>query len=410
MQVTSPPSLKLRKGAERRVLRGHEWVFSNELQLPQNGQTWPESGGLVHLQDYRGKFLASGYFNSKSLIAARVVARTPLARLDRNWLRPRLDSALRFREQLYPGRCYRWVHGEADGLPGLVVDRFGDYLTIQITTAGMQRLESELLDLLGELSGCEGIVLRADDHFRELEGLSLQPPTARGVIPEWVALHEGDLSFETQLLTGQKTGWFFDQRDNRQRLRRYVAGARVLDAFCYAGAWGITAAKSGASEVTCLDSSPVAIELVRRNAALNQVSLETLTADAFAALKQLQEAGRKFEVVVLDPPALIKRKRDHEAGLQAYYQLNRLATSLLAPDGLLVSCSCSHHLAHQELVEVVTHAARHHQRQISLVEIGQQSADHPIHPAIPETAYLKALFTRMVSAPVESLQPNEAGS
>ncbi|MFO0529594.1 MAG: class I SAM-dependent rRNA methyltransferase [Planctomycetota bacterium] len=410
MQVTSPPSLKLRKGAERRVLRGHEWVFSNELQLPQNGQTWPESGGLVHLQDYRGKFLASGYFNSKSLIAARVVARTPLARLDRNWLRPRLESALRFREQLYPGRCYRWVHGEADGLPGLVVDRFGDYLTIQITTAGMQRLESELLDLLGELSGCEGIVLRADDHFRELEGLSLQPPTARGVSPEWVALHEGELSFETQLLTGQKTGWFFDQRDNRQRLRRYVAGARVLDAFCYAGAWGITAAKSGASEVTCLDSSPVAIELVRRNAALNQVSLETLTADAFAALKQLQEAGRKFEVVVLDPPALIKRKRDHEAGLQAYYQLNRLATSLLAPDGLLVSCSCSHHLAHQELVEVVTHAARHHQRQISLVEIGQQSADHPIHPAIPETAYLKALFTRMVSAPVESSQPNEAGS
>jgi 23S rRNA (cytosine1962-C5)-methyltransferase len=410
MQVTSPPSLKLRKGAERRVLRGHEWVFSNELQLPQNGQTWPESGGLVHLQDYRGKFLASGYFNSKSLIAARVVARTPLTRLDRNWLRPRLESALRFREQLYPGRCYRWVHGEADGLPGLVVDRFGDYLTIQITTAGMQRLESELLDLLGELSGCEGIVLRADDHFRELEGLSLQPPTARGVIPEWVALHEGELSFETQLLTGQKTGWFFDQRDNRQRLRRYVAGARVLDAFCYAGAWGITAAKSGASAVTCLDSSPVAIELVRRNAALNQVSLETLTADAFAALKQLQEAGRKFEVVVLDPPALIKRKRDHEAGLQAYYQLNRLATSLLAPDGLLVSCSCSHHLAHQELVEVVTHAARHHQRQISLVEIGQQSADHPIHPAIPETAYLKALFTRMVSAPVESSQPNEAGS
>jgi len=163
--------LKLRKGAKRRVLRGHEWVFSNELQLPQNGQTWPESGGLVHLQDYRGKFLASGYFNSKSLIAARVVARTPLARLDRNWLRPRLESALRFREQLYPGRCYRWVHGEADGLPGLVVDRFGDYLTIQITTAGMQRLESELLDLLGELSGCEGIVLRADDHFRELEGL-----------------------------------------------------------------------------------------------------------------------------------------------------------------------------------------------------------------------------------------------
>ncbi|MFN9342409.1 MAG: class I SAM-dependent rRNA methyltransferase [Planctomycetota bacterium] len=410
MQVTSPPSLKLRKGAERRVLRGHEWVFSNELQLPQNGQTWPESGGLVHLQDYRGKFLASGYFNSKSLIAARVVARTPLARLDRNWLRPRLESALRFREQLYPGRCYRWVHGEADGLPGLVVDRFGDYLTIQITTAGMQRLESELLDLLGELSGCEGIVLRADDHFRELEGLSLPPPTARGVIPEWVALHEGDLSFETQLLTGQKTGWFFDQRDNRQRLRRYVAGARVLVACCYAGAWGITAAKSGASEVTGLDSSPVAIELVRRNAALNQVSLETLTADAFAALKQLQEAGRKFEVVVLDPPALIKRKRDHEAGLQAYYQLNRLATSLLAPDGLLVSCSCSHHLAHQELVEVVTHAARHHQRQISLVEIGQQSADHPIHPAIPETAYLKALFTRMVSAPVESSQPNEAGS
>lgn len=410
MQVTSPPSLKLRKGAERRVLRGHEWVFSNELQPPPPGAPWPPAGGLVHLQDYRGKFLASCYFNPKPLIAARIVARAPLAELDGNWLRPRLEAALRFREQLYPNRSYRWVHGEADGLPGLVVDRFGDYLTVQITTAGMQRLEQELLDLLRELSGCRGLVLRADDHFRELEGLSLQPPAPSGEVPEWIGLNEGDLQFETQLLAGQKTGWFFDQRDNRQRLRRYVAGARVLDAFCYAGAWGITAAKSGASQVTCLDSSPVAIELVRRNAALNQVSVETLTADAFTALKQLQEAGRKFEVVVLDPPALIKRKRDHEAGLQAYYQLNRLATSLLAPEGLLVSCSCSHHLAHQELVEVVTHAARHHHRQIALVEIGQQSADHPIHPAIPETAYLKALFARMLANPVAPSSVNETPS
>jgi 23S rRNA (cytosine1962-C5)-methyltransferase len=410
MQSTSPPSLKLRKGAERRVLRGHEWVFSNELQPPPAGQPWPETGGLIHLQDYRGKFLAACYFNSKPLIAARIVSRTPLARLDRSWLRPRLEAALRFRELLYPTRSYRWVHGEADGLPGLVVDRFGDYLTVQITTAGMQRLENELIDLLEELSGCRGLVLRADDHFRELEGLPLQPPSTRGEVPEWVALSEGELQFETQLLAGQKTGWFFDQRDNRQRLRRYVGGARVLDAFCYAGAWGITAARSGARQVTCLDSSPVAIDLVRRNAELNHVSIETVTADAFAALKQLQEAGRKFEVVVLDPPALIKRKKDHEAGLQAYYQLNRLATSLLAPEGLLVSCSCSHHLAHQELVEVVAHAARHHQRQIGLVEIGQQSADHPIHPAIPETAYLKALFARMVSPAGPATPETEASS
>lgn len=407
MQATSPPTLKLRKGAERRVLRGHEWVFSNELQPPASGSPWPEVGALVHLQDYRGKFLASCYFNPRPLIAARIVARTPLSRLNAEWLRPRLESALRFREGLYPHGCYRWVHGEADGLPGLVVDRFGDCLTVQVTTAGMQRLEIELLDLLRELSGCQGVVLRADDHFRELEGLPLQPPQASGPVPEWVPLREGELRFETQLLAGQKTGWFFDQRDNRQRLQRYVAGARVLDAFCYAGAWGITAARAGASRVTCLDSSPAAIELVARNAALNQVQIETITADAFDSLRQLQEAGRVFDVIVLDPPALIKRKRDHEAGLQAYYQLNRLATGLLAPEGLLVSCSCSHHLAHEELVEIVSHAARHHRRQAALVEIGQQSADHPIHPAIPETAYLKALFTRMVALPTSPVPENE---
>jgi 23S rRNA (cytosine1962-C5)-methyltransferase len=398
MQPTSAPTtLKLRKGAERRILRGHEWVFSNELQPPGQGTTWPTAGELVQLHDYRGRFLASVYFNPRTLIAARVVSRTPLERLDANWLRPRLESALHFRDRVYPERCYRWVHGEADGLPGLVIDRYGDYLTLQITTAGMHLLERELLEICRDLTGCRGIVLRADDHFRQLEGLPIQSPTVVGDVPSWIPLREGSLEFETQLLEGQKTGWFFDQRDNRQRLERYVAGARVLDAFCYAGAWGITAAKQGAREVTCLDSSATAIELVERNARLNGVAVQTITADAFESLKQLQDAGRKFEVVVLDPPALIKRKRDHEAGLQAYYQLNRLAAGLLADDGLLISCSCSHHLAHQELVEIVTHAARHHRRRIGLVEIGQQSADHPIHPAIPETAYLKALFARMVA-------------
>jgi 23S rRNA (cytosine1962-C5)-methyltransferase len=360
--------------------------------------------------DYRGRFLASAYFNPRTLIAARIVSRSPLEQLDANWLRPRLESALRFRDRVYPHRCYRWVHGEADGLPGLVIDRFGDYLTVQITTAGMHTLEQELLNICRELTDCRGIVLRADDHFRQLEGLPVQHPTVIGEVPQWVPLSEGSLSFETQLLEGQKTGWFFDQRDNRQRLARYVPGARVLDAFCYAGAWGITAATNGAQQVTCLDSSATAIQLVERNARLNNVSIETITADAFESLKQLQDTGRKFEVVVLDPPALIKRKRDHEAGLQAYFQLNRLAAGLLADDGLLVSCSCSHHLAHQELVEIVTHAARHHRRRVGLVEIGQQSADHPIHPAIPETAYLKALYARMVSTneSISSRQETEA--
>lgn len=389
-----PPILKLRKGSERRVLQGHDWVYSNELETVSPPlRTQP--GLLVHLHDYRHRFIAAAYYNPHTLIAARIVSRQPLEVLDRDWLLGRLEHALRFRQRLYPTPFYRWVHGEADGLPGLVVDRFGDFLTIQISTAGMDRLKPLIVELVQAISGCRGMVFRSDDHFRELEQLPIEPVQTAGDVPDKVVVCEGALSFETSLTEGQKTGWFYDQRDNRQRLSRYVRGAVVLDTFCYAGGWGITAAAHGAAAVTCLDSSAPALQLTEQNSRLNQVVVESIQADAFDGLRRLGESGRKFDVLVLDPPALIKRKRDHDAGLQAYYQLNRLAMRLLQPEGLLVSCSCSHHLALDELVHAVQHAARSHGRQAALAEIGHQSADHPIHLAMPESAYLKALFVRV---------------
>ena len=319
-----------------------------------------------------------------------------MAALDIDWLRPRLRQALDMRESVFKQPFYRWVHGEADGLPGLVIDRFGQHLTIQISTAGMQRLETQIVGAVGEMIDVKGIVMRADDHFRELEGLTVGAPQIIGDVPDQVEVCEGSLRFETRLVSGQKTGWYFDQRDNRTRLARYIKDREVLDVFSYAGAWGITAAAAGARSVTCIDSSAQAIELAQRNAILNSCEINPICDDAFDALRKLGEANRRFQVIVLDPPALIKRKKDYDAGRQAYYQLNRLAAKLLADDGLLISCSCSHHLPHSELVEIVHHAARTHDRRCSILEIGQQSADHPIHPAIPETAYLKAIFVRMV--------------
>jgi 23S rRNA (cytosine1962-C5)-methyltransferase len=232
---------------------------------------------------------------------------------------------------------------------------------------------------------------------RELEGLPLYTETALGTVPETVKVEEHGLVFEVPLSGGQKTGWFFDQHDNRAKLLRYIKDRRVLDVFSYVGAWGIQAAAHGANEVLCVDSSATALEWVAHNAAANRVNVAGREADAFDALKALRDAGEKFDVVVLDPPAFVKRKKDLMAGREAYRRLNQLAIQLLDRDGILVSCSCSHHMSSADLLAAIQSAARHLGRDAQLLEQGMQAPDHPVHPAIPETAYLKAFYLRVVN-------------
>jgi 23S rRNA (cytosine1962-C5)-methyltransferase len=307
-----------------------------------------------------------------------------------------MRAALRLRDRLYPNPYYRLVYGESDGLPGLVVDRYGTVCVVQIGTAGMELLKPEIQKALRQLLRCEAVFYKNDGSARELEGLSSYAEAAVGRIDDPVLVVEDGLEFLAPLASGQKTGWFFDQAGNRRTLSKYVRlGSRVLDVFSYVGAWGVRAARSGAREVICIDSSAAALELAAANAARNGVKIDGRRGDAFEALEALAREGAGFDVIVIDPPAFAKRRKDLPKALAAYKRLNQLAIQALANDGILVSCSCSAHLSAEDLQEAIAKAARGADRQLQIMEMGGQAPDHPVHPAIPETRYLKAYFCRV---------------
>jgi 23S rRNA (cytosine1962-C5)-methyltransferase len=394
------PVLKLKRGEDRRLRAGHLWIFSNEVDTAATPLTQFEPGAAVQVHSDRDQFLGHAYVNPRTLIAARIVGRDPAYPLDASLLVHRLRIALSLRERLYREPYYRLVYGESDGLPGLVVDRYGEVVVAQSGTAGIDRLRADIEAALHKVIHPKTIVWKNDSGARELEGL----PTSVGVwaendwtpAPAEVTVREQGIEFVAPLADGQKTGWFYDQAANRERLRRYLpAGARVLDVCSYAGAWAVTALKAGAASGTCVDSSATALEYVARNALANGVNVETIKDDAFDALKALQESGARFDVVILDPPAFAKRKKDAPQALAAYRKLNQLALPLIDRDGLLVSCSCSYHMGADELETAIQTAARHTSRFVQVLEHGGQSPDHPVHPAIPETRYLKAFFCRV---------------
>lgn len=392
--------LRLRKGEDRRLRVGHLWVFSNEVDTAATPLTALQPGQPVVVQDSRGAPIGSGYVNPQSLICARLLSRRPDQLADPDFLLKRLRRALALRTLIYPEQpYYRLVYGEGDGLPGLVVDRFADLLVAQISTAGIERVREDVVAALAELLPGSAILLRNDTPARELEGLSRYVEVARGEVPDRIGVIENGVRFETSPGAGQKTGWFYDHRENRARVRRYAPGARVLDVFSYVGGWGVQAAVAGAARVTCVDSSAPALEAVRANAALNGVegSVEVVRGDAFDVLREMNDQRLRFDVVVLDPPAFIKRRKDARKGEEAYQRINRLAMDLLEDGGIIVSASCSHHLSRDGLRTVMLRASRELRRDLQLLEEGGQAPDHPIHPAIPETSYLKAFFGRLLA-------------
>jgi 23S rRNA (cytosine1962-C5)-methyltransferase len=394
----TPASLRLLKHEDRRLRAGHPWVFSNEVDNRATPLAQFEPGQPVVIEDASGHAIGTGYVNPHALICARITSRDPGLFLDRSLIVHRLNVALSLREKLFDQPCYRLAFGDSDALPGLIVDRYDDVLVAQITTAGMERVKAEVVDALTKVVKPRAILWRNDSPVRELEGLSRYVEPALGEVPATVTLAEHGTRFEAPLTEGQKTGWFYDQRMNRARLRAYVRGARVLDVFSYLGAFGVQAAAAGAAEVLCVDSSLKSPEWIRRNAELNAVGdrVRVERDDAFEALKQLRAAREKFDVVVLDPPAFIKRKKDLKEGLAAYQRLNQAAMQVLAKDGILVSCSCSYHLPREELRDLLLKSSRHLDRFAQIVEEGHQGPDHPVHPAIPETAYLKMFVVRVL--------------
>ena len=391
----SLPELRLKPREERRLRAGHLWVYSNEVDIARTPLAGVAPGSLCRIVDARGKPLGTGYVNPRTLLCARLLTGNADAAIDADWLARRVQSALALRQRLYGAPYYRLVFGESDGLPGLVVDRYGDVLVAQIGTAGMERLKDAVVEALQAVLSPRGIYLNNTMPVRELEGLPSYAQ-AVGEVPDPVEIDEGGARFAVSLTAGQKTGWFFDQRDNRDALARYVPGRSVLDVFSYVGGWAVRALKAGAASAAAVDSSAPALEGARGNAALNGVTLETIQGEALETLRALRQQNRRFDVVVVDPPALIKRKKDLEAGLGHYGALNRAALELVGADGILVSCSCSHPLEMDALQRILLRESRATGRRLSILEQRSQSADHPVHPAIPETRYLKAFFCRVI--------------
>ncbi len=391
------PELRLKPREERRLTAGHLWVFSNEVDTDRTPLAGFATGAICRVVTERDRFLGYAYVNPHALICARLVGRDPAHPPGRSLFVHRLQVALALRERLYAQPFYRLAHGESDGLPGLVLDRFGDVVVGQIGTAGMEAMKPQIVAAVEKVLAPRSFVWKNDSGARELEALPSYVETANGAPVDEVIVEEHGVRHFVPIGTGQKTGWFYDQAANRGALLKYVGGARVLDVFSYLGAWGLAAARAGAREVLCVDSSTPALDFLQRSAAANALDkVRVQRDDAFDALAALRADGEKFDVVIVDPPAFIKRRKDFPKGLAAYRKLNQLAMQVLARDGILVSCSCSHHLGHEDLAGAIQQAARHVDRFVQIVEVGGQAPDHPIHPAIPETRYLKALFCRVV--------------
>ena len=389
------PVLRLKRHEERRVAAGHLWIFSNEVDTATTPLTGFAPGAVAAVRSDRDRFLGYAYVNPHSLIAARILSRDAGFAPGPSLLVHRLRVALALRERLYATPHYRLVHGESDLLPGLVVDRYGDVLVAQIATAGMEAQKDAIVAALDKVIKPRVVVFKNDSGARELEGLPKYVEAARGELPATVQVVEAGVDYTAPLVGGQKTGWFYDQAANRRQFLPLVRGAaRVLDVFSYVGAWAVPAGRDGA-EVTCVDSSAGALEAAQRNGAANGVALRVIKADAFAALEELHAAREKFDAVIVDPPAFIKRRKDSAKGEAAYRRLNQLAMQLLPRDGLLVSCSCSYHLAPEALLDAIQKAGRHVGRFVQVLASGGQAPDHPVHPAIPETRYLKAFLCRV---------------
>jgi 23S rRNA (cytosine1962-C5)-methyltransferase len=387
--VSYLPKVHLKR--TKRLLAGHLWIFSNELyESPKN---YPP-GAVVELYDMREAFMGMGYINPKSLIAVRLLTREKI-RIDKEFFGARISSALQLRERFFSGNnALRLVFSEGDYLPGLVVDRYGGCLVVQLLTAGMEAFKAMIVELLDDMINPEVIVLRNDSRSRSLEGLPREKKIVKGDLNAFPVISEGGLLFEVDPYEGQKTGFFLDQRENRRALAEFLNGGRGLDLFCYTGGWALRLAASGV-EVTAVDSSESAITLGARNAGLNglQEKAAFIKKDVFLFLRaELETRERRYDFIVCDPPAFVKSGETIKEGVRAYGGLNESCMKLLKPGGILATSSCSYHIDKGLFLDTLRVAARHAARRVRLLELRSQAKDHPVLLSMPETEYLKCAF------------------
>ena len=393
MALKKLPSVILRAGEDRRVRAGHPWAFSNEILMDAAAKAIPV-GSLATLRAPGGEPLALVTFNPHSLIAARVLSTNPEAQVDALFLGRRLTQAAALRDRLVGVPYYRLIHAEADGLPGVIIDRFGDAFVVQVNTAGMDALTPVLIEALEAEFSPTTIVLKNDSPVRELEGLKREVVVAKGQVGS-IELIENDARFVADLSEGQKTGWFYDQRDNRRFMAGLAKDARVLDAYCYSGGFGVLAATRGAKSVVCLDRSQPALNAAQQAAALNKVDgiVSFRKGEVFETLEK--EKPRSYEVVICDPPAFVKSRKDLKTGAQGYRKLVRLAAPLVTKGGFFFVASCSHLVDVPLFAEQVRRGLRDAERSGRILLSSGAALDHPVHPNLPETAYLKAMVLQL---------------
>ena len=390
-------TVHLRPKAHTRLQRGHLWVFSNEIARVE-GETLP--GAEVRVVDAAGRLLGSGTHNPHSLIAVRLHSRGD-ERLDETLIRSRLRTAVARRRSLYPDRnCWRAVHGESDGLPGLIVDRLGDVAVVQLLTAAMDQRRTEVASAVEESLRPTAIHERSDTPHRQLEGLAPRAGPLRGEPLSRVRVEDPPgIALDVPVVGGQKTGLYLDHHDNRLLLRGIAEGARVLDAFSYIGQWTCCAAVWGASDVLAVESSAEAIALAETNAALNGVRerCRFVRGDVFEELRALGRSDTRFDVIILDPPAFAKSRSQRKSALRGHREINLRAMRLLNPGGRLFTVSCSHHVGEGDFREMLIKAARNAGREFVVEAPLRQAADHPVLLGHPETAYLNGALLRRVA-------------
>ncbi|MBU0755860.1 MAG: class I SAM-dependent rRNA methyltransferase [Planctomycetes bacterium] len=386
--------LLINKEGWKRLTAGHPWIFKDGFTtLPKEG-----FGEILPLYDRNDHCLGRGFYNPRSRIVFRVITRED-REINADFWESRLETAIALRKTFnIDSTAHRLVYSEADGFPGLIVDDYNGFLSVQIQTLGMDKIRDLLVALLQKNCAPQAVVLRNDSPIRKLEGLPQEKTIISGSLPKTLEVQEGNLRLAVDLMEGQKTGAYLDQRDNRLFLRKYARNRKVLDACCYDGWFALHLARSGATHVLALDSSAAALKRLERNAEMNDLAnITSKKANCFDALKTMAEAGELFDLIVLDPPPFARRRTDIGNALKAYKQLNARAMACLNPGGLLFTCCCSHGVSQDRFATCVTTAAQQAKRRLILLEQRLQPADHPILFNEPESLYLKGLLFRCES-------------
>ncbi len=377
------------------MLSGMPWVYASDI-IESSELTLLPAGSLVSIETHKGQFVGIGYFNARSQIACRVLTLQREA-IDVSFFKKRFQLALAAREKLVDVPYYRLVHSEPDGLPGLLIDRFGGICVAQVGTAGMQALQTLWLAALEEVVSPKAIVLRNDFASRGMEGLAHGVSVIKGEVPPLVEVHENGCIYLADLIKGQKTGWFYDQRDNRRLMAEYSKGKTVVDIYSHSGGFGLLAAKEGATSVTLVDSSALALDLAKQASARNGVEsrLRYAQGDAFAVMEQMGKSDEIFDIVLADPPAFVKTKKDMAAGLKGYEKVAKLAVKLVKEGGLLFVASCSHHAQRPQFNKAVQDGVAKAGRKAKILKQTGAAADHPRHARLQQNEYLKGILLQL---------------